>query len=250
MKVATILPGHYLFKIWSEDYHMCLAHLIEEDDRYTEFYRGQCKYKDKYVIMDNGVIEGDPRPIEEIVKKALNLGVNEIILPDAYQDMSKTLDQSYAALRYVKDNFPLKLMAVPQGKTIEEWLECAEIMLEWEIDCLGIPKMLTSLGGRDARMAVLRTLGKKLRGMEIHLLGCWQTPLEITLIESAVKNEIICPVRGVDSAIPFVFAKAGILLDSDDRPQDTHITFKETLADVSSSLLDRNIGIWHEACIL
>jgi len=244
MLAATILPTKFLPIIEDEEYHMCLAHLIGKDDTYTRFYSKMAQ-KGRYVIMDNGVIEGDPRPIEEIVKKALMIKANEIVLPDVYKNMLATLEKTYEAIRYVKGNFPFKLMGVPQGETIDEWIQCAETMIMMDIDVIGVPKVLTDIGGRDARIEVLEILGNRLRGLDIHMLGCWKTPLEATLIECAVRDEIIPKVRGIDSAIAYVYSKAGIKVDSDDRP-DLKFTFDETV--VNHLLLATNICKWKDAC--
>lgn len=254
MKTATILPPKYLHLIKDEPYHMCLAHLIKDrnefrlnGDEYTFFYQCLTRQKDKYVIMDNGVVEGDQRPIDEIVKKALFVGAHEIILPDVMLDQSATLKESYRALKWVKDNFPLRIMAVPQGKTLDEWVDCAIAMIDWDIDCIGVPKILTKIGGRDARLEVLSRLGNKLRGLDIHLLGCWNSALELTMIERAVQDKQIRPVRGVDSALPFIYAKAGVQIDESDRP-NVGIHFNET--DVDTNLIETNIRLWKDAATI
>lgn len=244
MKVATILPTAYLEMIRDDDYHMCLAHLIGNDPVYTDFYKQIGKEDGKYLIMDNGVIEGDCRPIDEIVRKALSVQADEIILPDVFRDTEATLKSSYDALRYVRGNFPLRVMVVPQGNSLDEWLGCALAMIDWDIDCIGIPKVLVHLAGRDGRLEALKMLGNRLRGLDIHLLGCWTTPLEITTISRAVYDKHILPVRGVDSAIPYMYTKKGILLCDDDKPHIT-VDFQDTRVDYS--LLERNVRLWKES---
>lgn len=247
MKTATILPTHYLNMIKEEPYHMCLAHLIGVDKEYTEFYKEVGRYNDKYLIMDNGVIEGDRRPIQEIIKKALLVKANEIILPDAFMEMEETLELSYSALQIVRNDFPdLKVMAVPQGKTMDEWLDCAQAMIDWDIQCLGIPKVLTKIAGRDGRLNALTFLGNKLRGLDVHLLGCWTTPLEATLIEKAVQSGLIRPVRGIDSAIAWVYSKDGTLICDSDRPAHIHVDFKDRWT--NQQILQKNIEMWKAAC--
>ena len=245
MKAATILPTHYLPLIEDTDYHMCLAHLIGKDEKYTEFYKQIGKDSSKYLIMDNGVVEGDQRPITEIVKKAIYVNANEIILPDVMLDKDATLEKSYDALQYIKDNFPLKIMAVPQGKTIDEWLDCAITMIDWDIDCLGIPKVLTKLGGRDARLEVLKMLGNKTRGLDIHLLGCWNSSIELTMIASAELNREVRPIRGVDSVLAYVYSREGLLISDADRPAG-YVDF--SAHDVEEDLLKRNIFLWQMSC--
>jgi hypothetical protein len=246
MKSATILPTHYLYMIKDEPYHMSLAHLIGKDTAYTEFYKSIGKDESKYLIMDNGVVEGNSRPIEEIVRKALMVNAKEIILPDVMMNQEATLELSYKALRYVKDNFNLKVMVVPQGKTMDEWLDCAIAMIDWDIDCIGVPKLLTKIAGRDGRLFALTFLGNKLRGLDVHLLGCWTTPLEATIIERASMNKTIRPVRGIDSIIAWKFANAGLNLTESDRPDNNHVDFSERWTD--QGLLRTNIDLWKRSC--
>lgn len=250
MKVATILPTKYLHLIKDDDYHMCLAHLIGKDKEYTEFYKTMCADPDKYVIMDNGLIEGDPRPIEELVEKALMIGATEIILPDVFKDTEATLEAACYAMEYLEAygrDLPFKVMAVPQGSTIEEWLYCAEQMIEWDIDCLGIPKVLVAINGRDGRLDALQRLGNKLRGLDIHLLGCWTNALELTLIAKAEYEGIIRPIRGVDSALAYYYTKEGLLLNQCDKPSG-YVNFADKSLD--EDLLKRNIEMWKDACVV
>lgn len=252
MQVATILPQQYLSLIRQENYHMCLANLIGTPgmEAYTEFYTEQGFNKNSYLIMDNGLIEGNPRPIEELIHKAQYLHADEFILPDVFRDSKATLEAIQAAYELGK-NSGIKMMAVPQGNTLNEWLSCAcEIIGNFrEINVIGIPKVLVDIAGRDGRLIAINLLAEQspvLRHKEIHLLGCWQTPLELLFIDKAQRKGIIPKVRGVDSAIPYVYARAGIRLDSDDRPDSNPIDFMNGTIK-SRGLLKRNIDMWKKA---
>jgi hypothetical protein len=255
MQLATILPTKYLDLIKGDKYHMALAHLVLKDEIYTEFYRQQSK-KDAYVILDNGVIEGEQQQLGDIIMRARVIGAQEIILPDVFQDADATIASSYKALKTCREKYgrEFKLMAVPQGKTIEEWLECAEVMLDWDIDCLGIPKVLTKMGGRDARLKVLAELKDTILRrqltfafrLDIHLLGCWENPLELTMITKAEQSKVIPPIRGCDSAIAYVYSEKGILLSEDERPAGP-VDFKEK--DTDLTILEKNIKLWKRSVI-
>ena len=98
------------------------------------------------------------------------------------------------------------MMAVPQGNTMEEWLQCAcEIIGNFrDIKVIGIPKVLVDIAGRDGRLYAIKELSARspmLKHKEIHLLGCWKTPLEVLMIDKASRAGQIPMVRGVDSAI-------------------------------------------------
>lgn len=243
MQTATILPTYYLNLIEDRNYHMALAHLIGKDEKYTQFYTRQA-VRGAYVILDNSIIEGAQQSIEDICKKADLIGAREIILPDVFKDSDATIEKSYEALCYVKENFPhLKVMAVPQGKDAGDWLECAQLMIQWDVDCIGIPKVLTSLCGRDARLHALMDLKDMfdITGKEIHLLGCWETPIECTMIAKAMQQGDIPEVRGVDSAIAYVYARDNTLICNGPRPSGA-VDFGAKDAGVLS--LAANIQIW------
>jgi hypothetical protein len=251
MKLATILPTKFLSYTKEDDYHMALAHLVGKDAEYTEFYK-KVAADGAYVILDNGVIEGDQQDIATICERAKSIGASEIILPDVFKNMGETLDASFEALQFVRKFYPeLKIMAVPQGLTVAEWVECAEEMLTWEIDAIGVPKVLVHLDGRDARLHAIASITKTLKvlrakGKEVavHLLGCWTTPLELTIIEMAARSGTIYPVRGCDSSLPYVYTIKGLKIDEDDRP-NMAMDFEHL--DIDEELLAENIKLWKKS---
>jgi hypothetical protein len=246
MKAATILPTRYLHIIKDRDYHMALAHLIGKDKEYTDFYTERAK--DGFVMLDNGVIEtGTPMPIATLVRKAGEIGANEIILPDVFKKSDETLEAIYDAMDYVQGHAPwLNVMAVPQGDAWEEWCNCAQaIIAEFPVHTIGIPKVLTQIGGRDARLNAIRQFHENLTEVDIHLLGCWSNPLELTMIEMEARKNNWTNVRGCDSAIAYVYAREGILISAAPRPTG-EIHFDAQDADMDRLL--RNIYIWEEAC--
>lgn len=244
MQVATILPTHYLEIIADRPYHMALAHLVGKDKVYTEFY-ARMATEGKYVILDNGVIEtGTPMPIEEIVRRANLIGARELILPDVLDNCDETLDSACDALSYALKHFEGKIMAVPQGRTLEEWIDCAKTMLEFDINVIGIPKRLVKIAGRDGRLLALHSMGRLLRGLEIHLLGCWETPIEVTMIEQAARRGDIMPIRGVDSTIAYVYARENMLISQGPRPAGA-VDF--SAKDANYDALLANINIWEQA---
>lgn len=254
MKVATILPQNYLHLTQDDDYLMCLGHLIGAPgmEKYTEFFT-QASKEGKFIIMDNGLIEGDPRPITELAEKANYIGASEMIMTDVFRDKDATLkaiDEGIKALDNAGIKHP-KLMLVPQGNSVVEWVECAhEIICKYpQLDyTIGVPKVLVHLGGRDGRVEALINLVDRCpvaRHKTFHLLGCWTTPLEVTIVDKLVRQGVLPNVRGVDSAIPFVYARAGSKINSQDRPDSNPINFKFTK--VKSFLLRYNIYLWRKA---
>ena len=255
MKVATILPQTYLAVTEDDKYLMSLAHLINKPgmEEYTNFFTRKAKQEGTFLIMDNGLIEGDPRPIEELLQKALDVGAHELILPDVFRDSRGTLQAVEKASKYLEkqfgDDWPVGFMAVPQGETLEQWLSCAIMLLDNPVvSCIGVPKVLVDIAGRDGRLRAIQELANRtgdIGGRALHLLGCWRTPLEVSIIAKAVEQEKIPEIRGVDSAIPYVYARAGIKINDDDRPDSEPIDFEDgTIED--EALMCYNILFWRD----
>lgn len=245
MKLATILPTPYLALAEEDDMHMALAHLVGKDPEYTEFFKARAA-EGKFVILDNGVVEtGVPVPIEVLVSKAKLIGASEIIIPDFFLNGEATMNSAIECIPYVRSNAPeLKIMVVPQGDSIEDWMYYAKETIKLDIDTIGIPKVLTKFGGRDARLEVLADLGFSLRGLDVHLLGCWENPLELTMIAKAVAAEQICPVRSCDSAVAYAYARDNILISHGVRPSGA-IDF--SAHDANVECLIKNIAIWNDS---
>lgn len=255
MKVATILPQRYLRVCEDEDYLMALAHLIDKPgmEEYTAFFKRKGLDENAYLIMDNGVIEGDPRPIAELLSKAVDIHANELILPDCFRNSKETLRLVDEATLYLADHADLVgnmgFMAVPQGETLEQWLSCATLLLDNPVvSCLGIPKVLVDIVGRDGRYVAISKLMERvgdLGGRDIHLLGCWKTPLEVSIIAKGVMQGDLPEVRGVDSIIAYNMARAGIRINCDDRPNQDPIDFADGKIE-NEVLLAHNILIWRD----
>lgn len=250
MHAATIVPQPYLELTRDQPYHLALAHLIGKDgfQQYSEFYQEIGEDEDKFLILDNGLIEGDPRPIKELIEKAQWLGASEIVLPDVFQNRMATLQDSYAAWNYMYKHAPnLRAMAVPQGQTYVQWLECASEMIGWGVPTISVPKVVTSMSDVNGRLRALLDLQEILTrsSVEVHLLGCWDSPLELKFIESYVRAGKIRPVRGVDSAIAYVYARAGLRMSEAERPAGG-IDFAASDADLE--ILQYNIEMWQSEC--
>lgn len=255
MKVISILPQNYLSYLEKDLFHMCLGHLIDRPgmEEYTEFYASEADKK-KYIIMDNGLIEGEPLPVDELINNALSIGASEIIMPDVLGDKNATLRAIEQAFK-IADEIPgfssLNIMLVPQGETIEEWVDCAgQLICNYSSRkfILGVPKVLCKHNsrGREAALKALVERYPVARHYKCHLLGCHESPLEITMLDAEYQRETIPQIRSVDSAIAFVFTRAGIKMNCSDRPDSKVIDFKGSVI-VDKKLLKKNLRIWRNA---
>jgi len=217
--------------------------------------------------LDNGLIEGDPRPIEELVLKAEMINADEIVLPDVFRDRKGTYNAVVDALATMRRlGMPFRTMAVAQGDTLDEWISSAKDLLQLPISTLGIPKVVAKLIWDDPtnadllwntdedgfwlnRLKVLQFLQNEIEaaGVQIHLLGCWDTPLEIKAIAAAVEAETCPEVRGTDSAIAYAHARIGQKMSEGDRPTGA-IDFGATDLEPDDLTLKYNIQMWQAEC--
>lgn len=122
-KFCIITPTAYLEQYASQsEMHLVLAHLVDVDDAYAEFYAGRSEFK----IMDNGAFElGESYAPDKLIELGHKCNADAIVLPDyPFQPAQRTIDATSALLHQVKDA-GFQTMCVPQSETgaLEDWIE-------------------------------------------------------------------------------------------------------------------------------
>jgi len=101
--------------------HLVLAHLVDTDEEYADFYAS----RDEFKIMDNGAFElGESYDPAKLIELGNKCEADAIVLPDyPFQPASKTVGASSVLIDPVKDA-GFKTMFVPQSETgdIEDWI--------------------------------------------------------------------------------------------------------------------------------
>lgn len=241
-KVAQIVPVQCLPKIADRGYHMCLANVVRQDAEYAKFYADLAAKEDKWVLMDNGAAENDQLSVDELIECYQRIHPQEVVLPDTLLDGHDTIVKSGAALKKICDFYggdvPFTFMAVPQGTTLDEWAVCAREMVQWpKVHAIGISKFLQMETGepyiREDAAAILDGFFKQYNryDMEVHLLGCSESPEVIKTIQSKYPF-----VRGCDSAYAYICTQAGVAIHANTTRPSGEIDFiygvdLETLAD-------------------
>lgn len=250
MHVAVIPPINSLDLAENLDYHMVLAHLVlDKIPEYLQFYRKQLE-KGAFVMMDNGVAEGQMLPPEGLAQAAELLCPSEIVLPDALHDKRETLRLVEQALScpelmsYIHTH-NTSLMGVPHGRTLAQWVGCAVGLLQYEeIRTIGISKFEVDLlpevavRGRAPFVEILRHAVPN-RPFEVHYLGMHGSPVELSLDPQAA--------RGVDTCLPIEAARNGIYLSEDFgllyRPATWEYSPKTPLPSARYPIAQYNIGV-------
>jgi len=248
MKIAHIAPINALKEISSKgDIEFCLAPYAMRDDKYKKYFM-KAKKKGRYVIMDNGVAEGDLIPTAILVDLAIEMKVDELIIPDVIGNLKETRKlRSEFIKKYwkiLKEN-NIKLMSVIQGNSINEYTDDLHKLLnDYKIDVIGIPfrmhyadfKTFDTREGNHmvnrASFIMMKWSLLKNSKKEIHLLGC-NLPSEIYL------NHFVSFIRSMDSKLMARYGLNEKIFDLWDKlkpEKKLYITDKMTKKQITYSL--------------
>jgi len=184
---------------------------IELKRKYLEYYRGRNELK----ILDNGLFENEvaESPME-IITKAFLVKADVVIAPDVLYDGEATIK---AAKQFIKEvrlfqysTRPLNIMAVPQGRSPEEYLYCYnELVNDPNIDMIGLsilslPESFREYTGgtfihtnRIVGINYLQSQGVFHPQKWHHLLGLGDRPDELAMyrhIDNIKSNDTSSPV--------------------------------------------------------
>jgi hypothetical protein len=143
--------------------HLVLAHLVDTDPVYANFYAG----RDEFKIMDNGAFElGESYDPDKLVELGKVCGADAIVLPDyPFQPATKTVEAAVDLIPFVKEA-GFYTMFVPQSQVgdLDDWI----MSYEWaanneDIDIigmsiLGIPNALPHIPRAYARVVMTEIL--------------------------------------------------------------------------------------------
>lgn len=176
IKICIISPASHLkqFSTYG-DCDMALTHLLVEEDKFKHTYEVKELYAKyfidrvkagRWVILDNSAYEigklestsaaGQGLGPELVLKAAAIINPSIVIAQDVLCDREATLQSTKDFIAYVKKEGLLgkfQLMAVPQGKTKDEWIGSYEDLWQLpEIDQIGLSKIAVplSFGGNQA----------------------------------------------------------------------------------------------------
>ena len=125
MKFAPVISQKYDPASIS-DYHLVLAHKINQDDNYAEYYSSLPE--SHTIILDSGTVElGYADPITIMAaKEKLNRRVI-VVAPDFLSDAAKTLEGTYDFMdkKELPDD---EVLVVPQGNDSQERVVCYKKM--------------------------------------------------------------------------------------------------------------------------
>lgn len=208
MSFAPVAPYHILQKLKETGdlgrYHLVLAHdVLKHVSPFMDLFSN---YMFATIIVDNSVIElGSPLDTQAILAAGeVFVGGQRtvcIVLPDALLDCDETIRLVAGSLdAWSEYHGRFKFMFVPQGRTLAEFLKCAEAFADCPlIDYIGVARNIAQITG--TRLDAISLLHAIFPDKNMHLLGfadsiwddiaCLQMP-------PPFKNKVM----GIDSAVP------------------------------------------------
>lgn len=258
MKIALIPPIPELRSFPSTGIHLLLSHLLE-DDRYLSYYIERRREGD-YLILDNSAHEfGVGNKPDKLFKQARALRAQEIVCPDVLFDANGTVEATRQMLKYIEAHTEIykkagspRLMIVPQGQDRTQWVKCLTNLLkvyDATREDVALPDPVIGVS-KDYDVFVkggITTLVKEYcEGYDVHCLG-WPSNLW-----SLARVQQECPwVRSTDSAKPFVYARAHILLEPGGRvpeyPRRGDDYFQAVMNYQQHEIAARNIRVFDAA---
>ena len=194
---APIMGTEYLEKLGSKashSFHMILTHIVQKDPVYTEFYSSNPGLK----LLDNSLFELKyALPAEDVIAAAELVDADILVSPDVIYDGPKTVQNAkdfLAKLKELGKEGEYAIMAVPQGGSVEEWMECYRELTRMEgIHCIGLSiiGMITAMQGTTGTddIVVNRSQFMQLLASTFdvdstkwhHLLGMGRGPFELLM---------------------------------------------------------------------
>lgn len=242
MRLALIPPISMIDQTFSTDYQLMLPHLIH-DPKYSDAFFKHSDNPDTFVILDNGVAEGEQFDFGHIMAVAYGYSVDEVVLPDVLQGARATQHQSkHMHDLYINSHIPF--MFVAQGETMDEVKESIMFAVDNlpKAQTIGIPRhLISTLYDPFARWRVVDWMINEglTERFQIHLLGMnGETPFEMYMNTSRLKTY----VRGFDTSAPYNFAYARLRMEDGgiaSRPLDY---FGKFANEIDMYCLHRNLG--------
>ena len=246
MKIATILPTPYLGLEEGNDYHLCLAHLVQKDGAYAAFFRSQSE-AGRFVMMDNGVVEtGEALPMPILMDLTARVKAKEIVLPDEIYNRERTIRACSRAISEFLTfqrayGAKVDLAAVPQGADAREWINCVRTMVDWPVKTIGISRFVAKYF--PSRKVALESVPELIESKkDIHILGCPGDPIEMCEIEEAFPGR----VRGVDSGIAAMYTQEEMQMEDGDPKPQVELDFGAD--NFCLDLLEQNVEWWRKRC--
>lgn len=255
IEIINIMPNNYLYEFYltnqmSTSSHMAMAHLVLEDDNYSRWSKEQ-RNLGRSLILDNSASYFGRALDNDSLMNCINMiNPNEVVLPDVLGNFDETIKRSLKFLNQIKNIGNLKIMAVPQGDSLEEYIECYNIFssddrikvigLSYTVDNIFLGGMipLDYVSSREYLIKLLYENNIINSNKEHHLLGLGNSGQ----IELQKLNKFSF-IRSCDSNTAYITAKQNIEIFKGVayRKPKGSINFEDKFEKITYKLLIENI---------
>jgi len=241
VKAALIAPKGYEDSVLHSDIHLMLPLPgTLSNSAYLRTYK-EAKRRGDYIILDNGVAEGQLVDVDTLLSTAELVGAQEVVAPDVMGNSIGThkLTQDFLLRSTVElKRMHLKVMGVLQGRTWSDRMSLASYYASQpEITTIGIPKVVVQYRGSTIRAVTAQWLEETFpRRFEIHLLGASEH-----FVDELKEVHFIGDIRSTDSALPYKFTRARQRLGYDHEHVKRWSTYFTAPENLDQDLLGYNI---------
>lgn len=203
IKLAFISPTKWITTLGSQgDFQLGLAHLL--DRHQSNDYERALLDTGQQIILDNSLFElHKPEGIDSLIAKGLRIKATHFFAPDFLYNKDKTLEALNNTIyiwKKLRADKNIKIAAVVQGETEEEWLEMYDKLQEMpEVDLIGlsilsVPRCFGSFNrARTSKKDVYQHKDEEITSSRIKLLK--------TLITRNKPNNKKCHLLGLGSSL-------------------------------------------------
>ena len=206
------------------DYQYCLVHLMEENEKYRDWFLTVNTRFGQDVLLDNSIFElGEAFDPEKYAYWLTKINPNFYIVPDVLEDANGTMEKWNEWEMSWKPIHPALKIGVVQGKTWQELTDCYKWMSTeadyiaisfdysyYQYTGLGDTKLEKWCSGRQRFIQQLIDEGIWNWNKPHHLLGCSLAKEFRYYVDKRITN-----IRSCDTSNPIVAALKGLKYNSD-----------------------------------
>lgn len=215
MKISHELPKSLLsLGLVYNDYDYLLPKFYLEDPEYREYFKDARKIHNRFIIMDNGLFEGEIPSDYTLIDIMNEISPDIFITPDVWDNLDETINNLHKWKFLLPDY--IDPMCVFQGSQLGEVYRFLEEMKAYNVKYIAFnhsSKLYENLI-KDPSIDRVRSLGRRmllerlnyygdLDGFNVHLLGCTQ-PQEFSFY-----NKFKIPISSIDTSNPVLAALEG-----------------------------------------
>lgn len=244
------------------DYQYILPTFYNKYKEYKDFMLNYRKQKNSFIILDNGLFEGDNLTNAELLVLIYEIKPDIFIVPDEWNDKNKTLVNAKSWILNYKSKLPnnTQLMAVLQGKNYGELVECYQTLVDLDYKHISFnhsseayfdifPTKSKLKAQSEGRKYLIDNLMKdKILNPKLyhHLLGA-STWYEFALY----MEEKYSFIKSCDTSAPIINGALGVLFDDHEyeKPKQKLEEFMEMeFTPLQLSDINYNISVFREIC--